>query len=309
MHGWAAADGAGSAAVAVSVPGEAAADRMAAALRSSLDAVPVGIVACDANARLLYGNRTVRTMLGEFTEGLPAELWPSAYDLRGPEGDPVRDVEDIPLVAAMGTGEVQGRMHQRCCDGLVGLIAHVVSVVDEHGAPRGAVGVFEPVPPRIRAGANASGCDGRTGRAVDPAEQVRMMLAVAELLERRRQRAESDPLLRRLDSYLSGRLHESLDLRSVAVAMSLTPAYLTHRVATLTGRPVMRLVRERRMAAARRLLADTDLPVTSIAGRVSPWDPAYFARVFRDHHGCSPAGWRSRARSNETEAGRSEIAS
>lgn len=297
--------GSGCAQVSVAAIPESAAGRVAAALGTSLDTLPMGVVACDAQARLMYGNRLVRTMLGEFSVGLPAEHWQPAYDLRGPDGDPVRDVAEIPLVAGIAAGEVRGaRMHQRCCEGLVGLVAHVVAVVDEGGRSCGAVGVFEPVPSRAgSARADAPLQRRSAGRPADPAERLRMMLAATDLLERRRQRAERDPLLLSIDRYLYGRLHEPLDLATVAAAVSLSPAYLTHRVSALTGRPVMGLVRERRMAAARSLLADTDLSVTAVAGRASPWDPAYFARVFRQFHGCSPAQWRRRVRSGPAANG------
>ena len=49
---------------------------------------------------------------------------------------------------------------------------------------------------------------------------------------------------------------------------------------------------DRRMTAARRLLAGSDLPVGEIGRRVGYPDPGYFARVFGQVHGVSPTRWR-----------------
>ena len=51
-------------------------------------------------------------------------------------------------------------------------------------------------------------------------------------------------------------------------------------------------ITERRMQEARRLLADTDLTVAEIAGRVGYREAGYFIRRFRTAHGVPPATWR-----------------
>jgi len=50
---------------------------------------------------------------------------------------------------------------------------------------------------------------------------------------------------------------------------------------------------ERRMAAARALLGDTDLPVAEVARRVGIADPGYFSRLFGRTHGVSPRARRT----------------
>jgi AraC-like DNA-binding protein len=52
---------------------------------------------------------------------------------------------------------------------------------------------------------------------------------------------------------------------------------------------------ERRMSEARRLLAETDLPVAEVARGVGFDDPSYFGRRFRAEHGRGPRAWRRQA--------------
>jgi AraC-like DNA-binding protein len=73
----------------------------------------------------------------------------------------------------------------------------------------------------------------------------------------------------------------------------MTSGYLTTVVRRRTGRTVQDWIGERRMARARQLLAETDLPVGEIARRVGIADPGYFTRLFRRAHGVSPRNWRA----------------
>ncbi len=74
----------------------------------------------------------------------------------------------------------------------------------------------------------------------------------------------------------------------------MTPGHLTTVVRRRTGRTVQEWIIERRIAEARRLLAETDLPVAEVARRVGVPDPGYFSRLFRRAHGASPRKWRGR---------------
>jgi AraC-like DNA-binding protein len=88
------------------------------------------------------------------------------------------------------------------------------------------------------------------------------------------------------------RYGEPLSLREVARAVSMTPGHLTTVVRRRTGRTVQDWIAERRMAQARTLLADTDLPIAEIARRVGVPDSGYFTRRFRRSHGMAPRRWR-----------------
>ncbi|MBH0777886.1 helix-turn-helix transcriptional regulator [Nocardia bovistercoris] len=103
-----------------------------------------------------------------------------------------------------------------------------------------------------------------------------------------------EPLLARVFEVIDERYADVLSLRDVAAAVGVTPGHLTTVVRRRTGRTVQDWIIERRMAAARELLADSDMPISEVAHRVGLPDPAYFARVFRRAHDLSPRDWRNR---------------
>ncbi|WP_433199005.1 helix-turn-helix transcriptional regulator [Nocardia sp. CA-107356] len=105
-------------------------------------------------------------------------------------------------------------------------------------------------------------------------------------------RRSGEPLLAEVFDVIDQRHTAPLSLRDVAHAVGMTPGHLTTVVRRRTGRTVQAWITERRMTEARRLLADTDLPVGEIARRVGVPDPGYFTRLFRRNHGLSPRQWR-----------------
>lgn len=109
-------------------------------------------------------------------------------------------------------------------------------------------------------------------------------------------RTLGEPLLAEVFDVIDRRFGEPLSLRDVAAAVALTPGHLTTVVRRRTGRTVQDWITERRMAAARALLADTDLPVAVVAQRVGLSDASYFSRIFRREHEVSPRAWRARVR-------------
>jgi AraC-like DNA-binding protein len=76
----------------------------------------------------------------------------------------------------------------------------------------------------------------------------------------------------------------------------LSPSRTSHLVQELLGKSLQELVIDERLAAAQRLLADTDLAVAEIGTRVGWPDPPHFARIFRRQTALSPAAWRSQHR-------------
>src|ERR1700742_1021866 len=110
--------------------------------------------------------------------------------------------------------------------------------------------------------------------------------AVADLRRRR------EPLLAEVFRAIDRRHGEPLSLRDVADEVGMTPGHLTTVVRRRTGRTVVDWIIERRMTEARKLLTESDIPISEVARRVGIPDPGYFSRLFRRTHGTSPRSWR-----------------
>jgi AraC family transcriptional regulator, transcriptional activator of pobA len=107
-------------------------------------------------------------------------------------------------------------------------------------------------------------------------------------------RRSGEPLLAEVFSVIDRHRGEPLSLSDVARELGMTPGHLTTVVRRRTGRTVQDWIIERRMAEARSLLSNTELPVSEIARRVGMSDPGYFSRQFHRIHGTSPREWRRR---------------
>lgn len=105
-------------------------------------------------------------------------------------------------------------------------------------------------------------------------------------------RRSDEPLLAEVFDVIERRYAESLSLREVADSVGVTPGHLTTVVRRRTGRTVVDWITERRMVPARRLLTETDLPISEIARQCGIPDAGYFARVFRRTNGMTPREWR-----------------
>ena len=105
-------------------------------------------------------------------------------------------------------------------------------------------------------------------------------------------RRSGEPMLAEVFAVIDRRHGERLSLRDVAHEVGMTPGHLTTVVRRRTGRTVQEWIIERRMAEARKLLTNNDIPIQEVARRVGMPDPGYFSRLFRRTHGMSPREWR-----------------
>lgn len=96
---------------------------------------------------------------------------------------------------------------------------------------------------------------------------------------------------------------EPLSLGDVAAAVSRSPAHVTTALRKATGRSAQEWIIAGRMAEARRRLLHSDELVDVIAERVGYADPTHFIRMFRRHHGATPAAWRDERKRAGSEAG------
>lgn len=93
--------------------------------------------------------------------------------------------------------------------------------------------------------------------------------------------------------FIEANYNQPIALKDVAQAVGYSPAYLTNLIRRQTGQTVQRWIIERRMAAARSLLLETDQVVKEIAAQVGYYHVVHFFRQFRKIHGTTPQAWRS----------------
>jgi YesN/AraC family two-component response regulator len=107
----------------------------------------------------------------------------------------------------------------------------------------------------------------------------------------------SDARLSNVFRFIEANYHRAITLDDVAQAVGYSPAYLTNMTRRQTGQTVQRWIIQRRMAAARSLLLETDQIVEQIAVTVGYQSVVHFFRQFRQFHGTTPQAWRSSHRS------------
>lgn len=83
-------------------------------------------------------------------------------------------------------------------------------------------------------------------------------------------------------------------VRRMAREAGLGPSYFRTVLAAVTGQSPRQLLIGERMARARFLLDETDLPVGRVAAELGYRDPAYFSRQFAREAGVPPRAWRRR---------------
>lgn len=101
-------------------------------------------------------------------------------------------------------------------------------------------------------------------------------------------------LVEQLLAVIAERYAEPLSISAIAEAAGTHRSTACAALRAATGRTVMELVREARLAEACRLLASTSLPAAVIARRVGWSDGPAFARAFREAFRDSPGRWRRR---------------
>ncbi|GAB1544968.1 hypothetical protein NUACC21_76440 [Scytonema sp. NUACC21] len=102
----------------------------------------------------------------------------------------------------------------------------------------------------------------------------------------------SVPQLKEVFEYIEANFDQGITLCDVAEAVGYSSAYLTNRVAKITGETVNGWIVKRRMTAARSLLQNTDQTIEQIASALGYQNACHFSRQFRQHHGIPPQSWR-----------------
>jgi AraC family transcriptional regulator len=98
--------------------------------------------------------------------------------------------------------------------------------------------------------------------------------------------------LRRTIAYIQAHLEHPLSLAVLADTAQLSPNHFAHLFKLATGQTPHQYVLGCRIARAKQLLAETDMPLSAIGPQVGLTDQSYFTALFRKHVTMTPKAYR-----------------
>jgi AraC-like DNA-binding protein len=202
-------------------------------------------------------------------------------ELDRPQHVALVDVRD--LEAALSPSfEALARYFFQHADALAACVSRSVIVKGQGMAAAIAAGFMMTVPPTFKAtladdletGLAELGFDRRFGAAIDAAKNE----------------ARATPgLVRSVQRWLDG--HREGTVEEAAAALAVAPRTLQRRL-TEANTSFAEEVRRARVRAAKRLLAETDLPITTIALEVGCSSPQHLSTLFKQYEGVTPSEFR-----------------
>jgi AraC family 4-hydroxyphenylacetate 3-monooxygenase operon regulatory protein len=107
-------------------------------------------------------------------------------------------------------------------------------------------------------------------------------------------RKEDIRILHLYNQFIENHYKEHLTLSQYAEKISITEARLNEICRRLSGLPSKRLIMDRLVQEARRLLSFSSISITEIGYELGFKDPAYFARFFRKNMGITAKQYRNK---------------
>jgi AraC-like DNA-binding protein len=102
--------------------------------------------------------------------------------------------------------------------------------------------------------------------------------------------------LRRTTAYIQDHLEQELSLTTLAAIPQTSPAHFARQFKRATGRTPYQYVITCRMESAKRLLAETDVPLIEIGPQMGFADQSHFTALFRKHVSLTPQVYRHTTR-------------
>lgn len=98
-------------------------------------------------------------------------------------------------------------------------------------------------------------------------------------------------------NYIFNHVFERITVHTLAQSVQLHPVYLSHLFKKETGLPLNRYIQREKIREAQKLLVQSDLSVTEIAGLLQFNDQSYFTSIFKKLTGVTPKQYRNRPES------------
>ena len=102
--------------------------------------------------------------------------------------------------------------------------------------------------------------------------------------------------LQRTIAYIKAHLEQELSLATLAAVAQMSPTHFAHLFKDATGLTPHQYVILCRMEHAKRLLAETDMPLIEIGPQVGCMDQSHFTALFRTHVSMTPKAYRNTTR-------------
>lgn len=103
----------------------------------------------------------------------------------------------------------------------------------------------------------------------------------------------SSKYIARVMRIIENRYMEDLSLESVSEEVELSPNYLSRLFRKETQKTFTDALTEKRIAAAKELLSETDYRIKEICNAIGYSDQRYFSRIFLKTVGITPSEYRS----------------
>jgi AraC family transcriptional regulator, transcriptional activator of pobA len=104
--------------------------------------------------------------------------------------------------------------------------------------------------------------------------------------------AAAQRLVARYASLLERDFRSNSAVADYAAALGVTPTHLTRACRATCGKTAHKLLEDRLLFEARRLLAETRMPIKDVAERLGYNSPGYFTRAFQKTTGLTPSAFR-----------------
>ncbi len=101
------------------------------------------------------------------------------------------------------------------------------------------------------------------------------------------------PVIQKVVDSVAGSFHTNLTLNGLAQQFHVSPSYLSTLFKKETGQSFTEYLTQQRLAFAKKLLRETDLPINVVAAECGIADNNYFARIFKAQEGMTPAQYRA----------------
>lgn len=108
--------------------------------------------------------------------------------------------------------------------------------------------------------------------------------------------AEAGDLVRRFNDLLERGFLLERQVAHYAEQLAVSPDHLNERVKERTGRTASKVIQDRLLLEAKRLLLHADMSIKEIGYALNMSDPAYFTRWFSKMEGRTPADYRTHIR-------------